>query len=977
MNQYISLQQKVDETAPRIYALVGDEVPSLFDTAKWKGKVMEWAMRDDSVKVPLFRFIDALPSLKDDSRVTALLNEYFENVENSPLVIKRGLRSLAGIGILPGVAGRIIKSRVASFGRQFIAGRDPADAEAALRELREEGLAFSVDLLGEAVLSHKEAVVYQQRYLDLLNLLGPQVRLWPHRPELDRDDAGPMPKLDISVKPSSFYCHLDPVHWEHSLEMATQNLSPVFAKASEIGSSVTMDMEHYYLKDLTIEIFKSLLDEQPDCRFAGIAIQAYLTDSRADVLALIDWAKSKGKRIGIRLVKGAYWDYETVINRQRGWPVPVLLNKEQTDRTFEHLSRILLENIDCVRPAFATHNIRSISHAVAVADSLGLPKNAFELQMIYGMAEPVRAALRKLGFRVRVYTPVGELIPGMAYLIRRLLENTSNESFLRQTFFEEPASVPPVQAPKKVPPLAEPQTGFRNEPARDFSKKDNRRKMREALTAVRKTFNTRYPLIIGSRDVWTDDEILSKNPAAPHEVVGRVCAAGADHAETAVKEARKAWMGWRRTSPEKRADYLFRVADSMRVRRFELAAIEVYEVGKVWKESDADITEAIDFLEYYAQEMIRLGSPVRLGNYPGEKNLYVYEPRGVGVVISPWNFPMAIPMGMVSAGLVTGNCVIFKPSGLSSVLGWNIVQLFRGAGLPPGVLQFIPGPGGAVGEYLVSHPGIDFVAFTGSKDVGVQIVERAAKPHPHQGSIKRVIAELGGKNAIIVDETADLDEAVKGVLESALGYQGQKCSACSRVIILRAAFEEFLSRLEAAMDSVPIGPPEHPENLMGPIVNEQALQKIRRYVELSRQEGTILYQGRTDLGGQYVAPVMVTDLRSDSPLLHDEIFGPVLAVIRVDDLDEAIEIANGTAQALTGGIFSRSPANIEKAQRELRAGNLYINRKITGALVGRQPFGGVGMSGVGHKAGGPDYLQQFMSARSISENTLRRGFAPS
>jgi len=753
MNRHTSLQQKVDETARTIYSLVGDEVPSLFDTAKWKGKVMEWAMRDDSVKVPLFRFIDALPSVKDDSRVTALLNEYFQNVENSPLVIKRGLRSLAGIGILPGVAGKIIKSRVASFGRQFIAGRDPADSETALRELRNQGLAFSVDLLGEAVLSHREAAVYRQRYLDLLDLLGPQVSAWPDRPELDRDHAGPIPKLDISVKLSSFDCHLDPVHWEHSVEMARQSLSPVFTKAMQVGSSVTLDMEHYYLKDLTIEIFKSLLDEHLACRFAGIAIQAYLTDSRADVLALIGWAKSKNRRIGIRLVKGAYWDYENVINPQRGWPVPVLLEKEETDRTFDRLSRILLENIDCVRPAFATHNIRSISHAVAVADFLGLPKNAFELQVIYGMAEPVRAALKKLGFRVRVYTPVGELIPGMAYLIRRLLENTSNESFLRQTFFEESASLPPAQAPEKEPPLAQPETGFRNEPVRDFSKRENRRKMREALTAVRKTFNTRYPLIIGSRDVWTDDEILSKNPAAPDEVVGRVCSAGADHAETAVKEARKAWMGWRRTSPEERAGYLFRVATSMRARRFELTAIEVYEVGKAWKESDADITEAIDFLEYYAREMIRLGSPPRLGNYPGEKNLYVYEPRGVGVVISPWNFPMAIPMGMVSAGLVTGNCVIFKPSGLSSVLGWNIVQLFREAGLPSGVLQFAPGPGEAVGEYLVSYPGIDFVAFTGSKDVGLRIVERAAKPHPHQRSIKRAIAELGGKNAIIVDET--------------------------------------------------------------------------------------------------------------------------------------------------------------------------------------------------------------------------------
>ncbi|MEW6137312.1 MAG: proline dehydrogenase family protein [Thermodesulfobacteriota bacterium] len=969
------IERKTDEIQRSLYSLVRGEVPSLFDTGTWKGKVMEWAMRDESVKIPLFRFIDALPSVTHDSGVVRLLNEYFENVQDSPLVIKRGLRSLAGTGILPSVAGRIIRSRVASFGRQFIAGRDAEDAENALRSLRDEGLAFTIDLLGEEALSGPEIVAYQRRYLHLIDSLARKTALWPQQDLLDNDHVGPIPRVDVSVKVSSFFCHLDPVHWEESVSRAKEGLSPVIEKAEETGASVTLDMEHYYLKDLTIDIFKSLLEDHPALHFGGIALQAYLKEAEQDVVGLVRWARSAKRRISVRLVKGAYWDYETVVNRQRGWPIPVYLQKSATDRSFEDLTRILLENVDAVRPAIATHNLRSISHAIAVADSLGLPRNALEFQVIYGMAEPIRSALKKFGFRVRVYTPVGELIPGMAYLIRRLLENTSNESFLRQTFFEQAAasqeSAPPDSSPQEI----DLDRGFRNEPLLDFSRADNRRRMNEALESVRRRFGSSFPLIVGANEISTGQPIVSRNPADQSQIVGTVSSATAEHAEAAVRAARSAWISWRRTPPEERAAYLRRTAASMRSHRFELAALEVFEVGKPWKEADADVTEAIDFLEYYAAESIRLGTPRRLGAYPGEKNLYVYEPRGVGVAISPWNFPLAIPTGLVSAGVGAGNCVIFKPSGLSSVLGWHIVNLFREAGLPPGVLQFLPGPGGEVGEYLVSHPDVDFIAFTGSKEVGLKIVELAAKAREGQRSIKRVIAELGGKNAIIVDETADLDEAIKGVVESALGYQGQKCSACSRVIVVGDSFEEFCSRLAAAVDSVPIGRPEDPSSLMGPLVSEEAVRKVQSYIALGKRDGKLLYERDPGLGGLYVGPAMFTGLPLDSPLLHEEIFGPVIALVRAGDLDEAIDISNSTSQALTGGIYSRSPASIEKAQAQLRVGNLYINRKITGALVARQPFGGMAMSGVGTKTGGPDYLQQFMNVKSISENTLRRGFA--
>jgi RHH-type proline utilization regulon transcriptional repressor/proline dehydrogenase/delta 1-pyrroline-5-carboxylate dehydrogenase len=388
----------------------------------------------------------------------------------------------------------------------------------------------------------------------------------------------------------------------------------------------------------------------------------------------------------LRLVKGAYWDYETVVNRQKAWPVPVFLKKEETDSNYEDLTRILFENIEYVRPAIASHNIRSISHAVAVADSMKLQSGAFEFQMIFGMAEPVRSALKNMNFRVRSYTPVGELIPGMAYLIRRLLENTSNQSFLRKSFSDQVGLDELLKPPQPVsegadaPILAH---GFSNEPLTDFSKAENRRNMERALEQVRKDFTKRYPLSIGGRDVRTDYNIVSVNPAKPEELVGLVSCASIEQAENAIDAARLPWSQWRKAPVEKRAEYMFQAAEEIRKRRFELMALEVYEVGKTWSEADGDLSEAIDHLEYYAKEMVRLGRLDLPGHYPGEDNEYYYEGRGVAALISPGNFPLAIPAGMVSAALVTGTCVIFKPSSLAPVLGWRLVDIFRSAGLCP------------------------------------------------------------------------------------------------------------------------------------------------------------------------------------------------------------------------------------------------------------------------------------------------------
>jgi len=971
------LQASIENVAREIQSLVGKEVPSFFDRKRWSGTLMQWSMADEDVKVQLFRCVDVLPSLKSDALVVKLFNEYFADLQTTPVL--KGLGLIAGTGFLPHVAGKVIRANVESMARQFIAGRDEQDALKHVEELRKSGLAISMDLLGEEVLSDSEAQNDIRRYLALLDFLGPRASGWEEIPILDRDHLEPLPHLEVSLKVSSFYAHLDPIDWDGSIEHTRESLRPVIERAHDLAAGLVFDMEHYYLKDLTLAIFKSTFEEMHQFRHPGIALQAYLPETKDDVATLIQWAKKRGRRIGIRLTKGAYWDHETVVHRQLGWPVPVFRTKDRTDAQFEELTWTLLENVDSVRPGFATHNIRSISHAIAVADHLKLPREAVEFQMIYGMAEPIRTALRQMGYRVRIYTPVGELLPGMAYLIRRLLENTSNESFLRKSFAEdiplEELSRPPRPVEDQEPraPVSE---GFNNEPVTDFSRAENRDRMRKALTSVRKRLGRRYPIIVAGEDVWTDAEIVSLNPARPDEIVGRQCAAGTDQVRQAVDAARLVWRHWRETSPEWRGRYLLDAAERMREKRFELAALEVYEVGKTWTEADADVTEAIDFLEYYGREMIRIGAPRLLGTYPGEENLYVHESKGVGVVIGPWNFPLAIPTGMVSAGIVTGNCVIFKPSSLSPVLGWRLAEIFRDVGLPPGVLQFLPGPGDAVGEALVSHPQIDFVIFTGSTAVGLRIAELTGKTHPGQRGVKKVVAEMGGKNAIIIDETADLDAAVKGVLESALSFQGQKCSACSRVVVVGHVFDEFCGRLNEAMQSVRIGPPEDPQNFMGPLIDEAQVAKARQYIEIGKIESKELLIREVNRPGYFVGPAIFVDVAPDSRLAQEEIFGPVVSIMRAADIDAALKLANSTPYALTGGIFSRSPENIRKAESEFRVGNLYINRKITGALVGRQPFGGFGMSGVGSKAGGPDYLLQFMNARSISENTLRRGFAP-
>jgi RHH-type proline utilization regulon transcriptional repressor/proline dehydrogenase/delta 1-pyrroline-5-carboxylate dehydrogenase len=474
-----------------------------------------------------------------------------------------------------------------------------------------------------------------------------------------------------------------------------------------------------------------------------------------------------------------------------------------------------------------------------------------------------------------------------------------------------------------------------------------------------------------SENIW----IKSVNPAHPNEVIRWVRATSIAEADKAIDKAARFFPEWRDTPVAKRAEILFQAAEIMRAQRWELAAREILEVGKGWREADADVCEAIDYLDYYAHEMLRLGEPRETQRLPSETNSYFYEPRGIAAVIAPWNFPLAILTGMTAAALVTGNCVLMKPAEQSPLMGVSLADILFNAGVPDHACQLLQGAG-QLGAYLVRSPKIHLIAFTGSRDVGLEILQQAYTQRLGQAHVKRVICEMGGKNAVIVDSDADLDEAVVHIIDSAFGYQGQKCSAASRLILLEEVHDRFLARLVAAVRSLKIGPPEDPRNAIGPVIDATAQRRIAEYIAIGKKEANCVLEMDAPQDGFFVGPVIFRDVDPTSRIAREEIFGPVLSVIQARDFDQALEIANNSEFALTGGIFSRSPAHIERARRAFRVGNLYINRGITGAIVERQPFGGLKLSGIGSKAGGPDYLLQFLEPRTISENALRHGFVP-
>jgi RHH-type proline utilization regulon transcriptional repressor/proline dehydrogenase/delta 1-pyrroline-5-carboxylate dehydrogenase len=989
------LERDTQTLARRIAELGEGERSRTFRKSWWSDRMMDWAMARPAFKTQLFRFVDVFPALDGNDDIARHLAEYFDGVD-VPKALDLGVDLADKVPFGAAIEARVARKNIARMAEQFIVGETPAEAVAELHGLWRQGSAATVDLLGEKTVVAAEADRYQARVLELLDALCDAAPGWAPDDHLERDDLGPLARVNVSIKPTALATHYEPLSRTEGLESAKSRIRPILQRARDRGAHVHFDMEHYDAKDLTLSLFRELLseDEFADVQ-AGVVIQAVLRDSRDDLADLIAWSSGRRLPVTVRLVKGAYWDAETVHAAAAGWEAPVFERKEETDANYERCTRLLHDHHGAVRAAFGSHNLRSLAYAVSYARQMGLPDHAYEVQLLYGMAPPVHAAIKRLGLRLRVYGPVGELVPGMAYLVRRLLENTSNESFVRHRFAEgraldELVAAPAVDhlpGPTSPPdvtdtnPLAP--TPYEPEPMREWRRGSARAAFSVAVdrtgAGVGSGRGIEVPALVDGERVHTTATITSVNPARFDLVVATSASCTAADADAAVAAALRAAPAWRAAPVAERAGLLFRAAAWMRQRRDELAALQCFEAGKPWDQADADVCEAIDFCEYYGREVLRLAAAAAdlVQSPPGEANRLTYQGKGVTVVISPWNFPLAIPTGMAVAALVAGNPVILKPAEQTPAVAWQLAEALLAAGVPRGVFQLLPGLGEDVGARLVAHPDVAVIAFTGSKAVGLEINRVAATHQPGQRHIKQVVCELGGKNALIIDADADPDQAVPAAAYSAFGYAGQKCSAASRLIVLDSVYDAVIERLVGCSRELLLGHPATSGVQVGPVIDADAHERVRGYVERAPSQGRVLLQ-RDDVpaGGWFVGPTIVAVDDPSAPIATEENFGPVLAVLRARHFDHAIELANATEYALTGGLFSRSPVHLRRAAAELRAGNVYLNRHITGAVVGRQPFGGYGLSGKGSKAGGPDYLHHFLDPRVSTENTLRQGFAP-
>ncbi|OKH19806.1 L-glutamate gamma-semialdehyde dehydrogenase [[Limnothrix rosea] IAM M-220] len=968
----------------------------LQDQMRLDDKLLGWTMENPFLRVQLFRFIDTLPALKDNGEIARHLQQYLgDDTVELPAALKKILNFTEPNSPPAQIAAATISKSVETLAFKYISGENTKQLLKTVERLRKDKMAFTIDLLGEAVITESEAQQYQQTYLDLMADLAAEAKRWSKVNAIDEADGEALAKVQVSVKLTAFYSQFDPLDPAGSKANVAERVRLLLRHAKDLGVAVHFDMEHYEYKTLTLQILKEVLMEEEfrDRRDIGVTMQGYLRDSYADLEGLVAWAKERGTPITVRLVKGAYWDQETINALQNHWEQPVFNEKGATDINYERMTRLLLENHQYLYGAIASHNVRSQAVACAIAKELNIPRRNFECQVLYGMGDQLAKALVKEGYRVRVYCPYGKILPGMAYLIRRLLENTANSSFLRQNLEERPVEeliAPPTgDLNQTIHDIAASPIHFDAAPNTDYAEPDLRSKAEFALDEVKKQLGKRYLPFINGEYVQTENFVDSVNPSRSAELIGKVGQISQEQAQEAIAAAKAAFPAWKKTPATERANILRKAAEIMETRRHELNAWICLETGKTLREADPEVSEAIDFCRYYADEMERLAhgfdvkpddlSQVRgFKKYDvcGETNRYHYQPRGIAVVISPWNFPFAIATGMTVAALVTGNCTLLKPAATSSVIGAKIAEILIEAGMPKGVFQFVPGRGSTVGNYMVKHPDVHLIAFTGSREVGCDIYANAAIVQPGQKHLKRVIAEMGGKNAIIVDDSADLDQAVAGVLHSAFGYSGQKCSACSRAIVMDAVHDTFVERLVEAVKSINVGETDNPSVKMGPVIDGSAQAKIKDYILKGKEQSTVAFETEVPDNGFYVSPTIFTGVKADHGIAQEEIFGPVLAVIKVSSFDEALEVANGTDYALTGGIYSRTPLSIERATEEFEVGNLYINRGITGAIVSRQPFGGFKMSGVGSKAGGPDYLLQFLEPRHVTENVQRQGFAP-
>ena len=653
-----------------------NKTESIFNKTWWYKKLLSWTMKNDSLKTRLFHFIDVLPSLKTSQQIVSHLKEYFKDEESAVL--------FSGVqlgGLTPALTANIIKKQINEMAKIFITGSTAEEALKAVKKMRGEGVSFTIDFLGEAIVSEKEAQKYQTLYLNLMDSFIQDSKKWKEDKNLDNDNLGQIPSVNISIKATSLYSQIKLEAWEQSKEKIKDRLRPIFKKASENFIFLNLDMEQYEYKTLTLEIFKELLMEFKDYPHFGLVIQAYLKDSFSDLEDLIQFSKKRGQPFTIRLVKGAYWDSEVLNAKQKNWPIPVWIRKEDTDANYERCLRFLFKNYKEVKLAVGSHNVRSVAVALALHEEC--PKACLEFQTLYGMGDALVEPLKRRGYSVRFYTTVGELIPGMSYLVRRLLENTANQSFIRESFVENKDMEKLLSQPvfeSKPSSESKKENRFMNHPLLDFSFKENRDQFLKALSVWKARLPVSVPIVIDGKEETSPQILNRENPSRKEECVSKVHLASLQQAERAVKINRDYFDSNKSLSQEERVKCLRTLASLISEKEFLFSALEVFEVGKTWSEAQADVAEAIDFCNYYAASFSKLSVEKKTDEVAGEKNVCIYEPIGVCAVIAPWNFPLAILVGMVVAPLVCGNPVVIKPAEQSSLIAYEFIKLLLESG---------------------------------------------------------------------------------------------------------------------------------------------------------------------------------------------------------------------------------------------------------------------------------------------------------
>lgn len=938
----------------------------LFELSWWNQSLLLLSSKNPRLQKQLFKFVDLYPSLNNRDLVNKYLLEYMKEED---LVFADLLNLFRYLPFGSLLLDRLTKLGIKSIAQNFIIPNTEYDLSKKIEEFKNGGLDFTLDVLGELALSFSESEKYLQTYLSLIKS---------------------RPGIAISIKLSSLCPRLNARSYEENKKKLKAPLSEIFRAALKNNAEITIDSEHYETKNLFFDVVKELLSEPEFKNWAGagVVIQAYLKESLRDLISFIEFAQKRKTPLKIRLVKGAYWDYERAVAIQNNWSIPVFETKVETDKNYEELLEILFKNSAYVFPAVASHNIRSLALAICLSEKYKLKKHNFEFQFLYGMLDHMKTYLAEQGYKVRVYLPSGDLIEGMAYLVRRLLENTANDSFLFQSIkdtdldklIEKPS---PIYKRSVFAPV----DSFTNTPLLDYSKLKNRFEMQFALEQLMKRLDER-PLeaysIIAAKNISSTKIQRSFNPSKTSQTVALVHVADLTQVDIAVNNARDAFKYWSRVPLAKRIDILKTYARHLEKKRTDYAALLVLEVAKNWDEANAELAEAIDFIYYYTAQAERLFTENALRSLPGEANRNVYRALGVSAVISPWNFPLAILLGMTVAALVTGNTVVVKPSEEAPLIAYRVISdlnkiihdsfSFKDLKCADSVVQLLLGSGTEIGAELVKHPLVNLISFTGSKDVGMQILQLI---HQNKDSKKKLIAEMGGKNAILVDETADLDQVIPAVLRSAFSYSGQKCSACSRLIIVSSIYEKVRDRLVEAAKTLKFGAAYLADTDITALISNRAFVKFENYLNIAKREADVL-----EIKGEitkmekdsWISPlIIVENVSPKSKLATEEIFAPILCLFAVDDFKSGLELANDSIYGLTAAIFSRSPEYIKYAKENFEVGNLYINQACTGAIVSRQAFGGTKLSSIGYKAGGPNYLLQFLEEKTITENTMRHG----